>query len=35
VPPDRGLVEAAGLLHDVDRLLPTDDPAHGLRHGDA
>ncbi len=32
---DRQLVEAAGLLHDVDKLLPADDPARALPHGDA
>jgi len=31
---DRGLVEAAALLHDVDKALPPDDPDRGLRHGD-
>lgn len=31
---DRRAVEAAGLLHDVDKLLPADDPARGLRHGE-
>jgi hypothetical protein len=31
---DRGLVEAAALLHDVDKTLPPDDPARRLRHGD-
>lgn len=33
-PVDRGLVEAAALLHDVDKLLPDDDPARALAHGD-
>jgi putative nucleotidyltransferase with HDIG domain len=32
---DRELVESAALLHDVDRLLPPDDPACALPHGDA
>jgi len=31
---DRRLVEAAALLHDVDKLLPAADPAAGLPHGD-
>ncbi|HEX7473723.1 MAG TPA: HD domain-containing protein [Candidatus Limnocylindrales bacterium] len=31
---DRRLVEAAALLHDVDKLLPATDPARQLRHGD-
>ena len=31
---DRRIVEAAALLHDVDKLLPADDPAHDLPHGD-
>jgi HD superfamily phosphodiesterase len=31
---DRRLVEAAALLHDVDKLLPNDDPARDLPHGD-
>lgn len=31
---DRRLVEAAALLHDVDKLLPPDDPARELPHGD-
>jgi putative nucleotidyltransferase with HDIG domain len=34
VPVDRRLVEAAALLHDVDKALPADDPARGLPHGD-
>jgi HD domain len=34
VPVDRSLVEAAALLHDVDKILPADDPAHGLPHGE-
>jgi hypothetical protein len=33
-PVDRGLVEAAALLHDADKLLPADDPARALPHGD-
>ena len=32
---DRGLVEAAALLHDLDRLLPDDDPLQALGHGEA
>ena len=31
---DRRLVESAGLLHDVDKLLPRDDPSAALPHGD-
>ena len=31
---DRQLVEAAALLHDVDKALPADDPARALPHGD-
>jgi len=31
---DRRLVEAAALLHDADKLLPTSDPASALPHGD-
>ena len=31
---DRRLVEAAALLHDVDKVLPADDPARALPHGD-
>ena len=34
IPVDRPLVEAAALLHDTDKALPADDPAHALRHGD-
>jgi putative nucleotidyltransferase with HDIG domain len=34
VPVDRALVEAAALLHDVDKLLPADDRAKRLPHGD-
>lgn len=30
---DRGLVEAAALLHDVDKILPSDDPVGTLPHG--
>ncbi|MGH2475799.1 MAG: HD domain-containing protein [Candidatus Limnocylindrales bacterium] len=30
---DRAAVEAAALLHDVDKILPTDDPARTLPHG--
>ncbi|HYH92175.1 MAG TPA: HD domain-containing protein [Candidatus Saccharimonadales bacterium] len=33
-PIDRAAVEAAALLHDVDKVLPPDDPARTLRHGD-
>jgi len=32
-PVDRALVEAAALLHDVDKVLPADDPVRLLRHG--
>jgi hypothetical protein len=32
---DRGLVEAAALLHDVDKLLPARHPLNPLGHGDA
>jgi predicted hydrolase (HD superfamily) len=31
-PVDRRLVEAAALLHDVDKILPADDPARALPH---
>ena len=31
---DRRLVEAAGLLHDADKVLPADDPARALPHGE-
>lgn len=31
---DRPLVEAAALLHDVDKILPPSDPARGLPHGE-
>jgi HD domain-containing protein len=31
---DRRLIEAAALLHDVDKALPADDPARGLPHGE-
>jgi len=34
IPLDRRLVEAAALLHDIDRLLPRDDPARRLPHGE-
>jgi putative nucleotidyltransferase with HDIG domain len=34
IPVDRRLVEAAALLHDIDKLLPADDPASALPHGD-
>jgi hypothetical protein len=30
---DRSLVEAAALLHDVDKILPADDPVRRLGHG--
>ncbi len=30
---DRSAVEAAALLHDVDKVLPADDPARRLPHG--
>jgi hypothetical protein len=33
-PVDRRLVEAAALLHDADKLLPSDHPAKALPHGD-
>ncbi len=33
-PLNRRLVETAALLHDVDKLLPADDPATDLPHGD-
>lgn len=32
---DRSLVEAAALLHDIDKVLPRDDPARRLPHGAA
>jgi putative nucleotidyltransferase with HDIG domain len=32
---DVGLVEAAGLLHDLDKALPANDPVKGFGHGDA
>lgn len=32
---DRPLVEAAALLHDIDKLFPSDDPLRSLGHGDA
>ena len=32
--PDRALVEAAALLHDVDKAIPRADPAATLPHGD-
>ena len=31
---DRRLVEAAALLHDIDKVLPGGDPAHALPHGE-
>lgn len=31
---DRRLVETAALLHDADKALPADDPAHAFPHGD-
>ena len=33
-PVDRRLVEAAALLHDIDKILPDDDPAAHLPHGE-
>jgi hypothetical protein len=33
-PVDRRLVESAALLHDADKVLPPDDPARALPHGD-
>lgn len=33
IPIDRGLVEAAALLHDTDKALPADDPLRQLPHG--
>jgi hypothetical protein len=33
-PIDRRLVEAAALLHDVDKILPTSDPDRRLPHGE-
>jgi HD superfamily phosphodiesterase len=33
IPIDQPLVEAAALLHDVDKILPDDDPAKRLPHG--
>ncbi len=35
IPIQRRIVESAALLHDVDKLLPPDDPAAALPHGDA
>ncbi len=32
---DRRLVEAAALLHDIDKILPRPDPASALPHGEA
>ena len=32
---DRALVEAAALLHDLDKALPADDPLRALGHGHA
>jgi hypothetical protein len=34
IPVDRRLVEAAALLHDVDKLIGPGDPSAALRHGD-
>ena len=31
---DRPLVEAAALLHDIDKILPASDPARALPHGE-
>jgi hypothetical protein len=33
IPVDRAAVEAAGLLHDVDKILPADDAIRELEHG--
>ena len=33
-PVDRRLVESAALLHDADKVLPLDDPARALPHGE-
>lgn len=33
IPVDRAAVEAAGLLHDVDKILPANDPVRRLGHG--
>jgi hypothetical protein len=33
IPVDRAAVEAAGLLHDVDKILPAEDPIRRLGHG--
>ena len=35
IPVDRGLVESAALLHDVDKVLPATDPSRALGHGDS
>lgn len=35
IPVDRGVVEAAALLHDVDKLFPDDHPLSDLAHGEA
>jgi predicted hydrolase (HD superfamily) len=32
---DRRLIETAGLLHDIDKALPTDHPLRSLGHGEA
>jgi hypothetical protein len=34
IPIDRRIVEAAALLHDVDKILPATDPARRLPHGE-
>jgi hypothetical protein len=34
IPVDRAAVEAAALLHDVDKVVPADDPARALPHGE-
>jgi hypothetical protein len=34
IPVDRRVVEAAALLHDADKVIPLDDPARALPHGD-
>ena len=33
IPVDRAVAEAAGLLHDVDKVLPAEDPIRRLEHG--
>jgi len=34
IPVDRRVVESAALLHDADKVIPLDDPARALPHGD-